>query len=111
LASLEHDATEIIANGMVTLSTKLNGIGDEKMISRVVDLWTFFWGQVLPYVEGVSSFMTNETIILKGLLGPLTSTNRPPTILSIPDAKEPQTIVPSDVNQGQRSFFVQVPAA
>lgn len=54
LGSLEHDATEIILNGMVTLSARLNGIDDEKMISRVVDLWTFFWGQVLPYVEGVS---------------------------------------------------------
>ena len=55
LVSLDNDATEIIRNGMVTLSAKLNGVEDEKMISRVVDLWTFFWGQVLPYVEGVST--------------------------------------------------------
>ncbi|KAI0093316.1 HbrB-like-domain-containing protein [Irpex rosettiformis] len=63
LGSLEHDAAEIIQNGMVTLSAKLNGIEDEKMISRVVDLWTFFWGQVLPYVEGALLPLQTEPLL------------------------------------------------
>ncbi|KAI0940478.1 hypothetical protein AcW1_003662 [Taiwanofungus camphoratus] len=52
LATLEHDASELIASGMVTLNAKLTGIEDEKLVVRVVELWGFFWDQVLPYVEG-----------------------------------------------------------
>ncbi|KZT68288.1 HbrB-domain-containing protein [Daedalea quercina L-15889] len=51
-AILEHDTSELIAAGMVTLNAKLSGIDDEKLIVRVVELWGFFWDQVLPYVEG-----------------------------------------------------------
>lgn len=40
---------------MVTLNAKLMGIDDEKLIGRVVELWRFFWDQVLTYVEGVCS--------------------------------------------------------
>jgi hypothetical protein len=39
---------------MVTLNAKLTGIDDDKLVSRVVEIWGFFWDQVLPYVEGVS---------------------------------------------------------
>ena len=54
---LEKDATELIANGMVTLNAKLSGIEDEKkLVHRVVEVWGFFWDQVLPYVEGVSVY-------------------------------------------------------
>ncbi|EMD37787.1 hypothetical protein CERSUDRAFT_105686 [Gelatoporia subvermispora B] len=52
LATLEHDASELIASGMVTLNAKLAGVEDEKLVSRVVEIWGFFWDQVLPYVEG-----------------------------------------------------------
>ncbi|KAE9399328.1 hypothetical protein BT96DRAFT_695229 [Gymnopus androsaceus JB14] len=31
----------------------MSGIEDDKLISRVVELWGFFWDQVLTYVEGV----------------------------------------------------------
>lgn len=55
LASLEYDASELIAAGMVTLNAKLAGIDDEKLVSRIVELWGFFWDQILPYVEGVST--------------------------------------------------------
>lgn len=52
-AILEHDTSELIASGMVTLNAKISDIDDEKLIVRVVELWGFFWDQVLPYVEGV----------------------------------------------------------
>ena len=54
LTTLENDASELIAAGMVTLNAKFIGVEDEKLVARVVELWGFFWDQVLPYVEGVS---------------------------------------------------------
>jgi hypothetical protein len=39
---------------MVTLNAKLVGLDDEKLVVRVVEIWGFFWDQILPYVEGVS---------------------------------------------------------
>lgn len=58
LFALEHDASDLIASGMVTLNAKLSGIDDDKLVNRVVEMWGFFWDQVLPYVEGVSSLYT-----------------------------------------------------
>jgi hypothetical protein len=55
VATLEHDAAELIASGMITLNAKLAGAEDDSLIGRVVDVWTFFWDQVLTYVEGVSA--------------------------------------------------------
>ena len=54
LATLEHETVELISNGMVTLNSKIADAEDDKIIGRIVELWTFFWVQVLPYLEGVS---------------------------------------------------------
>lgn len=54
LSTLENHTADLISSGMVTLNAKLSGIDDEKLVSRVVEIWNFFWDQVLPYVEGVS---------------------------------------------------------
>ena len=43
---------------MVTLNSKLAGVEDDKLVTRVVELWTFFWTQVLPYLEGVSPLIS-----------------------------------------------------
>lgn len=53
LATLENDVAELINSGMLTLNTKLSGVEDDKLAGRVVEIWCFFWDQVLPYVEGV----------------------------------------------------------
>jgi hypothetical protein len=53
LSTLDSDASELIASGMVTLNAKLVGLEDDKLLSRVVEIWGFFWDQVLTYVEGV----------------------------------------------------------
>ncbi|KAJ3716531.1 HbrB-like-domain-containing protein [Lentinula raphanica] len=53
LSTLENDTSELLSSGMVTLNAKLSGTEDDKLISRVVELWGFFWDQVLTYVEGV----------------------------------------------------------
>jgi hypothetical protein len=55
LSTLENDASELIASGMVTLNAKFMNIEENKLLARVVDMWGFFWDQVLPYVEGVST--------------------------------------------------------
>jgi hypothetical protein len=65
LVALEHDADDLIASGMITLAAKLSGISDDKLVSRVVEIWGFFWDQILPYIEGVgpdsgSSFVNNS---------------------------------------------------
>ncbi|KAJ7675092.1 HbrB-like-domain-containing protein [Mycena rosella] len=53
IATLEHDAAELISAGMVTLNAKLSGADDDSLIKRIIDVWSFFWDQVLTYVEGV----------------------------------------------------------
>ncbi|KAJ7647492.1 HbrB-like-domain-containing protein [Roridomyces roridus] len=53
VATLEHDAAELIAAGMVTLNSQLAGSDDDSLIRAIVDVWSFFWDQVLTYVEGV----------------------------------------------------------
>ena len=56
ISTLESDATELINTGMITLNAKLKGCEDENLLTRVVETWCFFWDQVLPYVEGVSTY-------------------------------------------------------
>ncbi|KAJ7124907.1 HbrB-like-domain-containing protein [Mycena epipterygia] len=63
IAALEHDAAELISSGMVTLNAKLAGADDESLIRRVVDVWSFFWDQVLTYVEGVLLPLHTEPIL------------------------------------------------
>ncbi|KAF7977425.1 hypothetical protein HWV62_3572 [Athelia sp. TMB] len=52
LAALEGDAGELVRSGMVTLNAKFVGVEEGRLLARVVDMWGFFWDQVLPYVEG-----------------------------------------------------------
>ncbi len=51
--TLENNLEELLGVGMVTLNARLKGVDDEKLLNRVVELWGFFWSQILPYVEGV----------------------------------------------------------
>lgn len=64
LSTLENDASELIASGMITLNAKFMNIEESKLLSRVVDMWVFFWDQVLPYVEGVGGdiFFLNQSL-------------------------------------------------
>ncbi|KAG6813677.1 hypothetical protein H0H92_008525 [Tricholoma furcatifolium] len=64
LSTLENDAAELIASGMVTLNAKLMGIDDEKLIARVVEIWGFFWDQVLTYLEGVLLPMQTDPLLM-----------------------------------------------
>ncbi|VDC03613.1 unnamed protein product [Peniophora sp. CBMAI 1063] len=53
LLTLENETADLLAAGMDTINAKLQGVVEEKLLARVVELWGFFWDQVLPYVEGV----------------------------------------------------------
>jgi hypothetical protein len=53
VATLESETSELIGSGMDTLNGKLADVEEDKLVGRVVELWGFFWDQVLPYVEGV----------------------------------------------------------
>ncbi|KAG0266675.1 hypothetical protein DFQ27_009529 [Actinomortierella ambigua] len=51
--TLYNDIQELLRNGMLTLNAKLSYVPDEKLVSRLVEVWSFFFGTVLPYFEGV----------------------------------------------------------
>jgi hypothetical protein len=38
---------------MATLNSRLSGVPDEKLVSRLVEVWSFYFGTVVPYFEGV----------------------------------------------------------
>ncbi|KAG0257940.1 hypothetical protein BG011_003671 [Mortierella polycephala] len=47
------EINELLKNGMLTLNAKLGDVRDDKLVSRLVEVWSFFFGTVLPYFEGV----------------------------------------------------------
>ncbi|KAJ7599358.1 HbrB-like-domain-containing protein [Mycena floridula] len=62
--NLENDAAELIASGMVTLNAKLSNLEDDKLVGRVVEIWGFFWDQVLTYIEGVLLPLQTDPLLL-----------------------------------------------
>ncbi|KAI0320759.1 HbrB-like-domain-containing protein [Amylostereum chailletii] len=64
VATLESETSDLIASGMDTFNGKLAGVGDDKLVGRVVELWGFFWDQVLPYVEGVLLPLQTDELLL-----------------------------------------------
>nr|GAT57711.1 predicted protein [Mycena chlorophos] len=51
IAALENDAAELIASGMVNLSSQLD-TDEQSILTQIVSVWEFFL-QVLTYIEGV----------------------------------------------------------
>lgn len=97
LATLEHAASDLIASGMVTLNAKLSGIEEEKLLHRVVEVWGFFWDQVLPYLEGVCvhSLLPRVPISKAAqILGSASPPKRWNVIIACSHAKSTQTHLP-----------------
>jgi hypothetical protein len=46
---------------MTTMQDKLQNVPDDLLALRLVELWTFFFGSVLPYLEGVFEPMASES--------------------------------------------------
>ncbi|WVN86182.1 uncharacterized protein L203_101343 [Cryptococcus depauperatus CBS 7841] len=53
VALLSADLRDFIASGMLTLKAKFETLEEEKVVGRAAEVWSFFWTQILPYVEGV----------------------------------------------------------
>lgn len=79
IATLENETSELIGSGMDTLNGKLVGVEDDKLVGRVVELWGFFWDQVLPYVEGVLLPLQTDPVLSSLYRTPKTHRNSSPT--------------------------------
>lgn len=88
LTNLENDVSELIASGMVTLNAKLNGIDDDKLVARVIEIWGFFWDQVLTYLEGVRLLSVAViALCLRKITGTFTVTNTSLIALAVSNAE------------------------
>jgi hypothetical protein len=63
---------------MLTLKAKFDTIDEGKVVSRAAEVWSFFWGQILPYVEGVFLPLAQVRDI------PTSATARPTAIVQQP---------------------------
>ncbi|KAJ1304331.1 hypothetical protein OPQ81_005490 [Rhizoctonia solani] len=73
LAALEQDVKDLVNMGMITLNAKLHGLEEETLLTRVVQIWGFFWDQVLPYLEGVFLPLQTEKVLQNLARNPKTS--------------------------------------
>ncbi|KAJ9479021.1 Target of rapamycin complex 2 subunit BIT61 [Pseudozyma hubeiensis] len=63
IESLTLDLVSLASTGTLTLNSKLQGLEDTRLLLRLVEIWTFFLGQVLPYCEAAFlPFQTDPTI-------------------------------------------------
>lgn len=53
VASLTSDLRDFVGSGMLTLKAKFETLEETKIVPRAAEVWSFFWAQVLPYLEGV----------------------------------------------------------
>lgn len=93
ISTLENAASDLIGQGMKTLNAKLAGIDEEKLVPRVVEIWGFFWDQVLTYLEGVSIYYHSTSFascIINLPSGAFTSSNRSITIIPLSYPQIPQ---------------------
>jgi hypothetical protein len=51
ISNLEGDVSELLTLGMLTLEARLKG-PDDGLPVRVVEVWRFFWDNILSYMEG-----------------------------------------------------------
>lgn len=56
----------LIATGTYTLNAKLQIVAhsDTRLLKRLVELWTFFFGSILPYVEGVFLPLQTDSVLV-----------------------------------------------
>ena len=97
MITLESETSELIGSGMDTLNGKLAGVEEEKLVGRVVELWGFFWDQVLPYVEGVRVLLLYSTLqFLTTRVGAATSPDRFSFILFVSYTQDTSKFFPNE---------------
>ncbi|CDS01660.1 uncharacterized protein SPSC_01262 [Sporisorium scitamineum] len=63
IESLTLDLMSLTSTGTLTLNSKLQNLEDTRLLLRLVEVWTFFLGQVLPYCEACFlPFHTDPTL-------------------------------------------------
>ena len=65
-ALLEHFRA-LVAAGVATVRDKLNGTAEAAYVRRLVELWSFFYATVLPYVQGIFEPLKPELAVLRTL--------------------------------------------
>ncbi|ORY21144.1 HbrB-like protein, partial [Neocallimastix californiae] len=50
---LAYDINELLKNGIYTINTRLLEVTDNSLISRLVEIWIFFFDSVIPYFRGI----------------------------------------------------------
>ncbi|KAJ3405627.1 hypothetical protein HDU80_001040 [Chytriomyces hyalinus] len=68
-ASVRQDLSELITSGTLILGRKMVIAGEETLLPRLLDLWSFFFGTVVPYVQGVFVPMKERFKDLSGITG------------------------------------------
>jgi hypothetical protein len=55
-----------VSTGAYTLNAKLQSVGydDLRLVGRLVEIWTFFFGSVLPYIEGVFLPLQTDSVLV-----------------------------------------------
>ncbi|KAI6169504.1 HbrB-like-domain-containing protein [Pisolithus thermaeus] len=79
LTTLSTDARELIEAGIVTLNVKLVLGSDESLMGRLVEVWSFFWDHVLPYIEGVLLPLQTDPLLTSLHRTPKQLPSSPPT--------------------------------
>jgi len=52
---------------MTTINEKLAMVPEDRFTTRLVELWTFFFGTVLPYLQGIFEPLKPDAALLKEL--------------------------------------------
>ncbi|KAI8617810.1 HbrB-like protein, partial [Chytriomyces sp. MP71] len=52
-SSIRQDVIELATSGVLILNKRMVISGEETLLPRVLDLWSFFFGTIVPYVQGV----------------------------------------------------------
>ena len=53
MSLVDRIRTELLTCGMEILNSKLMNVSDEKLLVRMAEMWAFFFGSVLPYLQGI----------------------------------------------------------
>jgi len=51
--NLSYDINELLKNGIYTINTRLIEVTDNLLISRLVEIWIFFFDSIMPYFKGI----------------------------------------------------------
>ncbi|KAJ3277049.1 Long chain acyl-CoA synthetase 7 peroxisomal [Terramyces sp. JEL0728] len=79
--SISTDLNVFFKTGMIILANKLNAVQMEVLPTRLADLWTYFYSNVIPYVQGALIPLRNSPKMqYNGIYGPEKTTEQAPLL-------------------------------